>query len=173
MSLQARMTQGDPRLYDPSRDVAHNFIDVVKTTAHQLEHIATAWPEMAQVLSRESVNEHDLGEACGALCTYLIETADKTKRNVSVEQAFTNAGFFNLKPAAQIAVMAMVGLIYSGMFYRGARQATMIDSGPLLEVPELVAAGGMLAKFVATRKTQETTPCSASAETPAQTSPSA
>ena len=44
MSLQAQLSKNDPRLYNPNRDVAHNFATVVTEVADRLEH-GEAGPE--------------------------------------------------------------------------------------------------------------------------------
>jgi len=145
MSLQARMTEGDPRLYNPSRDVAHNFKSVMEMVADRLEHTST-WTELAAILKREKVSENDLGEACAAYCRYLIQAVDDPKKPMA--NAIEDAGFFKTKPAAQVAVMAMIGTVYAGMHHVGVREATMGNVGPLLSEQELVRQASDLLKYM-------------------------
>jgi hypothetical protein len=53
MTLQARMSSEDRRLYNPSRDVAHNFQQVMELVAARLED--QSWPELEEILRREKV----------------------------------------------------------------------------------------------------------------------
>ena len=46
MTMQARMTANDQRLYNPSRDVAHNFQQVMEMVAGRLEDYS--WTELAE-----------------------------------------------------------------------------------------------------------------------------
>jgi len=114
MTLQARMTPNDQRLYNPSRDVAHNFQQVMELVAGRLED--QKWPELTEVLKREGVSMDDLGAACGCYCTYLASAAIEEKADKNTMQtSMMDSGFFKCKPAAQVAVLAMIGTCYAGI----------------------------------------------------------
>ena len=134
MTMQARMTANDQRLYNPSRDVAHNFQQVMELVAGRLED--ASWTELDEVLQREHITLDDLGEACGAYCNYLTASAKFPERTMydSLEQC----GFFKTKPAAQVAVLAMIGTCYAGIQHAGIREATIGGEGPLQTVDELM-----------------------------------
>jgi len=134
MTMQARMSADDRRLYNPSRDVAHNFKDVMNLVAARLED--EVWPELTSMLKRESVTMDDLGEACGAYCRYLASAVEDP--NLSMQQSLDKAGFLNCKPAAQIAVMALIGSCYAGIQFGGVREATINGEGPLQAVSDLL-----------------------------------
>ena len=103
MTMQARMTANDQRLYNPSRDVAHNFQQVMEMVAGRLEDYS--WTELSEVLKREQTTMDDLGEACGAYCDYLATSAKMP--HWSMYDSLEHCGFFKTKPAAQVAVLAM------------------------------------------------------------------
>jgi hypothetical protein len=134
MTIQARMTAEDKRLYNPSRDVAHNFQQVMHMVAARLED--NKWPELDQLLKRENVSIDDLGEACCAYCTYIASAATDPK--MSMFESLNKAGFFKCKPAAQVAVLAMIGSCYAGIQYAGVREATISGEGPLQTVADLM-----------------------------------
>lgn len=134
MSLQARMTANDPRLYNPSRDVAHNFAEIVGLVASRLEDCA--WPELNGVLRRERITMDDLGEACGAFCEYLASAAKEPQ--LSLEDGLRKYRFLKCKPAAQVAVMAMLGACYTGVAHAGIREATVGSEGPMYTVADLL-----------------------------------
>jgi hypothetical protein len=75
MTLQARMSASDNRLYNPGRDVAHNFKQVMEEVAKRLED-KNSWKELSEVLKRENVTDKDLGDACAAYCRYLVDSAN-------------------------------------------------------------------------------------------------
>ena len=83
MSLQARMSQGDSGLYNPNRDIAHCFGDVVKEVAARLED--ERWPELVAILSREGVSMDDLGEACQALCLFVASSTEDPEETMQDE----------------------------------------------------------------------------------------
>ena len=49
-----------------------------------------------------------------------------------------HCGFFKTKPAAQVAVLAMIGTCYAGIQYAGIREATVGGEGPLATIEELM-----------------------------------
>ena len=134
MVLQARMSQNDPRLYNPSRDVAHNFKQVLELVAARLED--QAWPELVDVLKREDVTMDDLGEACAAYCQYVASAIEHPNRPMPV--SLESSGFFKCKPAAQVAVLAMLGTCYAGIQHAGIRDATLDGEGPMASVSDLL-----------------------------------
>lgn len=144
MNMQARMSANDPRLYNPARDVAHNFHEVAKLVAARLED--GMWPELAGVLAREGVTLDALGEACGAYCNYIGSAA--THPEWEMEDALRVSGFLNCLPAAQVAVLAMYGVCYAGIQFAGVREATVADSGPLNDVAELIKAADRLRRHL-------------------------
>jgi hypothetical protein len=150
MTMQARMSADDRRLYNPSRDVAHNFKDVMELVAGRLED--KAWPELDALLARESITLDDLGEACGAYCRYLASAVDEP--TLPMHQSLDKSGFFNCKPAAQIAVMAMIGSCYAGIQFAGIREATIGGEGPLQTVGELLKHAEHFQKYAGMSRLQ-------------------
>lgn len=146
MGLQARMSEGDRRLYNPGRDVAHNFQEVLETVADRLEK--QSWPELAGLLDREGVDMDDLGEACGAYCTYIASAADPERGQLSMIDAMRLSGFFECKPAAQVAVLAMIGTCFAGIQFGGIREATVGGEGPLETIAEVAQHGARLQKYM-------------------------
>lgn len=144
MSLQARMSESDRRLYNPSRDVAHNFKEVLQLVAARLED--NKWPELSALLLREQVSMDDLGEACASYCMYVASAVEDP--NKSMFAGIHDSGFFKCKPAAQIAVMAMIGVSYAGIQHAGIREATISGEGPLQTVSQLVASADKLRKYL-------------------------
>ena len=143
MSIQARMTANDPRLYNPSRDVAHNFQHVMELVASRLED--QTWPELDSLLRREEVTLDDLGAACGAYCTYLASA--KTDPLLAMHSSLEQCGFFKCKPAAQVAVLALIGTCYAGIQYAGIREATLGGEGPMQTVGDLMVHAEHFRKF--------------------------
>lgn len=93
MTIQARMSPEDKRLYNPSRDVAHNFQQVMTLVAARLED--AKWPELNEILKRENVSIDDLGDACGAYCTYIANGVNDPK--LSMFESLDKSGFFQMQ----------------------------------------------------------------------------
>ena len=146
MVLQARMSEGDRRLYNPSRDVAHNYQEVMNLVAGRLED--NDWPELGEVLKREGVTLDDLGEACGNYCVYITSAADEDKAELTMIESMKLSGFLDCKPAAQVAIMAMIGVCYAGIQFGGVRESTMGGEGPLENVGEVVEHAERLHSYV-------------------------
>jgi hypothetical protein len=145
MTLQARMSASDNRLYNPGRDVAHNFQQVMEEVAERLED-KKAWKELSEVLKRENITDKDLGEACAAYCRYLVDSANLPQ--LSMLNAMDESGFFETKPAAQVAVMAMIGTVYAGIQHVGIREATLGGEGPLHDAKSLVKEAQSLLEYM-------------------------
>ena len=74
MSLQARMSANDPRLYNPSRDVAHCFGGVMTEVAKRVE--AGSWGEIETMLKAHQVSPEDVGKTCQCLCRFVASQMD-------------------------------------------------------------------------------------------------
>lgn len=146
MGLQARMSEGDARLYNPSRDVAHNFKEVMELVAGRLED--EKWPELAELLAREKVSMDDLGNACAAYCRYVASAADPDSVRKPMQVSLLESGFFECHPTAQVAVLAMIGTCYAGIQHVGIREATINGEGPLATVGELAQQAKRLQRFM-------------------------
>jgi len=146
MGLQARMSEGDRRLYNPSRDVAHNFKEVMELVAGRLED--HKWPELSEMLAREGVSMDEIGEACGCYCTYIASAANPDMIGVSMVESLRMSGFFECKPAAQVAVLAMIGTCYAGIQFGGIREASLGGEGPLETSAEVAQHGARLHNYI-------------------------
>lgn len=146
MGLQARMSEGDRRLYNPSRDVAHNFQEVMELVAGRLED--RKWPELAELLDREAVDMDEVGRACGCYCTYIASAANPDMVGVSMVESLRKSGFFECRPAAQVAVLAMIGTCYAGIQFGGIREATTGGEGPLETIAEVARHAEQLHSYM-------------------------
>lgn len=135
--LQARFDEHDPRLYNVNRDLAHNYKRILEVVAARLED--GAWKELDDHLKDNGVTMDDLGEACGAFCRYVASGA--VDKNSDMLEGLTNAGWFECKPLAQAAYLAVMGTVVAGMAHRGIREATLDEDGPALKMEDLTEAG--------------------------------
>ena len=139
MSVQARLNRDDPRLYSASRDVAHNFPAVVQEVWARLLDGPNRWPELNALLKQHTVGLPELRAAAEAFVVFVCSaTADPRE---TMYAALQRAGWFKVNPVAQVAYMAYVGQVMAGIFFHGAREATIGGIGPLSDVRSLVAAG--------------------------------
>ena len=136
-ALQARMTENDPRLYNVNRDLAHNYKQILELVAARLED--GTWKELDGILKENDVTMDDLGEACAAFCRYVASAT--TEKKASMFEGLEQAGWFECKPLAQAAYLAVTGTVVAGIAHRGIREATLGEDGPALRVGDLVKAG--------------------------------
>jgi len=131
------MSQSDPRLYNPNRDIAHCFGDVMREVADRLED--ERWEELSAILKREGVCMDDLGDACAALCVFVASSADNPKENMF--DSMDRCNWFKASPGAQVAVMAILGTVVSGYFFHGVRESTLGGDGPTSTLQDLRERG--------------------------------
>lgn len=128
MGLQARMTAGDPRLYNANRDVAHNFNYVVMEVARRIE--AGTWDELTKLAKAHNVSDEELGRACQCVAKFALSQLDVPKESMS--SCMARCGFLDLHPTARIVVTAYIGTIVLGMNWAGVHEATLEGEGPLM-----------------------------------------
>lgn len=142
MSLQARFSPDDTRLYSIYRDVAHNFGDVIREAAKRLED--DEWAVLAAVLKKEGVTQEDLGRACEAYCIFVATSSDFPQEDM--EAALVRSGFFAVPGLAQVALMAIIGTVLAGYYFAGVREATLGGKGPALQLQDLREMGARTSK---------------------------
>jgi hypothetical protein len=132
-SLQARMSQGDTRLFNVNRDVAHNFDFVVQEVASCVE--TGRWPALTQLARTHNVDDTQLGLACQALIKFIGVQTDNPKE--SMNACLARCGFLDLHEVARMVVMAYLGIVTLGIHHAGVREATMGGVGPALTYKRL------------------------------------
>lgn len=137
MTLQARMSADDPRLYNPARDVAHCFGGTVEELLKRVQNIK--WPALRDYLKAQGVPDAELGKAVAALSTFVATaTLDpKEKMNGTLQRC----GWYDVSDPAMIATTSLLGTILMGYFWTGAKEATVGGIGPCLENTDLQRAG--------------------------------
>ena len=131
-------------LYNPNRDVAHHFVYVVQAATTRLEN--DVWPELADILRSANIEDADVAEAVACYCEYVA--MGKTDPLRPMHEALEESGFLKCKPQAQIAVMATIGAIYTGIQHAGVREATIGGEGPAMHLGELLREGDRSAKLL-------------------------
>lgn len=156
MTVQARMSAGDPRLYNPNRDVAHCFgfvLDACFERAYKKQ-----WPSLEKVLGAAYASpdfradleqceapdpSRDVGEALAALGRFVSEPGG------DMHEVLERSGFFAVPAPAQVAALAHLGLVTAGVYFNGARDATLGGHGPLATNESLREAGLECARLMA------------------------
>lgn len=136
MSVQARLSEGDRRLYSVNRDVAHNFKYVMQLVAQRFDE--DAWPAITSLCKREGVLIGDIDKALACYCEYVVMATTHPDRDMLM--ALEVSGFFDCHATAQVCVMAMIGTTYAGIQFVGVREATVGSEGPMLSMGDLVQA---------------------------------
>ncbi len=146
MTLNARMSQGDPRLYTPNRDVAHNFDQVIMEVAKRCEE--GTWDALVSLAREKKVSDEELGLACQAICKFV---ARQPVKGESMAACLASSGFLELSPAARVIVSAYIGTVILGMHWAGVREATLGGAGPAMTYQKLRWHGMVCAKLMTMR----------------------
>lgn len=133
MSLNARMTATDPRLYNVNRDVAHNFDFVIQEVAKCAED--RRWPALTKIAQAAGVSDTDVGAVCQAVIKFMGVQADNPKESMGA--CLARCGFLDLPEAARVVVMAYLGNVTLGIHFAGVREATLNGQGPALTYKKL------------------------------------
>lgn len=144
MALNARMSQNDPRLYSPNRDVAHNFEAVIQEVAKAVE--TDRWDTLTQLANDHNITGEQLGLCLQALCKFVIVQADHPKESMAA--CLSRCGFLDLPPIARVVVMAYLGTVTLGIHWAGVREATLDGQGPALTYKGLRATGYAASKLM-------------------------
>ena len=125
------------KLYNPNRDVAHCFPSLVGEVAKRLE--VGAWKPLNEYLKSQGVTIQQVVYAAAAFEAFVACAVDDPKE--SMGDVMKRCGWFDAHPAAQVAVMAYYGTVMAGVFFQGAREATVDGQGPCLGLDDMRNAG--------------------------------
>ena len=148
MSMQMRVNASDPRLYSPDRDVAHNFHVVIQHVAKRLED--SHWAELGDYLKINHITSDQMGEGIKAYILFVM-TAVQDKHETP-QDALTRVGWFRVPAPVQIAVMAYLGTVMTGMYFVGVREATLGAQGPCSDVSALATAADNIGRLLSQPK---------------------
>jgi hypothetical protein len=148
MSLNARMGSNDPRLYHADRDVAHNFKSVMSHVHRRLQ--GRRWPELEDILVELEVPDEEISRAFDCLCQFIAGAYDQG--SVDFKTLLDSTGWFKCHPAAQVAVMSVLGTVILGYHFTGVREVTLCGQGPaadLKNLPEEIGRNAAVSEFLA------------------------
>lgn len=146
MTMQARMSAGDDRLYNPARDVAHCFGDIARETARRLEE--ARWPWLRGYLTHYNVTDDQLGEASRAFLEF-VATATDSRDEKAMCDAMIRVGWFDVPEPAQFAWLALLGTVVNGYFWIGVHEATIGGTGPCSTFGDLALVGRRTSRLMA------------------------
>lgn len=143
MSLNARMSPQDPRLYNPNRDVAHNFDQVIMEVAKRCEQ--GTWDVLVKLAQEKGLTDEDLGKACQCICRFVAHQPEKGE---SMGMCMSKCGFLECPDTARVIVAAYLGTVTLGMHWAGVREATLAGQGPAFAYKKLRWYGLMCTKLM-------------------------
>lgn len=132
-SLNARMSQSDPRLYNVNRDVAHNFDFVIQEVAKCMEE--QRWRTLTTLAKTHQISDFELGRTCEALIKFIGVQVDNPKESMAA--CLARCGFLDLPEMARVIVMAYLGNVTLGIHHSGVREVTLDGVGPALTYRKL------------------------------------
>jgi len=127
VTLNARMSPSDSRLYNVGRDVAWCFGHAIMEVAKRCEE--GRWEALVKLAKEKGVTDEELGKACQCLCVFVETQMDQRE---SMAQGLARCGFLDLNENARVIVMAHLGTIMLGMHWAGVRETTIQGVGPTL-----------------------------------------
>lgn len=141
-STQVNMTDDGTRLYSVNRDVAHNFGFIAEKVAERLED--GQWTFLTEFCKQYEISQDDLGEACRTFCLFLASATEH--RGEKMVECMRRVGYYDVKEPAQVAYMATLGAVLTGVFWVGVHEATSGGVGPCMRMQDLVEFGALSAK---------------------------
>ncbi len=141
---------GDKRFYAPNRDIAHVFPTLINAALNTMgQEDLSKEPWLNDYLVYTGTTEQDLADAAIALANSIGNfTKDEIKTPFD---ALTQAGWFETKPGAQIAILARISQISIGAFFIGLRDITLENEEAPASVKEMVKTGEQLRNDIYSR----------------------
>jgi hypothetical protein len=131
-------------MYNPERDIAHISRTLMYAAISHLEQ--NRWsPELAELFAQHDISPLVIGELVHSF-------ADAQNRYVGVGavatpgEALMETGFFAKPFVARQALMAAIGEVLVGAYFRAVRDVTHIGELPPREIADFVAAGRSVAR---------------------------
>ncbi len=149
--LQVRPASGDSRFYSPNRDLAWCFPSLLKAAFNSMG--SEDWyrePWWADYLRYHNVNEEELGQVAIAMANAIKNFADPEIN--SPAEALLKSGFFNVHPAAQLAVCAKIGQICIGAYYTCMRDVLNKDDGPPASLKDIEKGAAAVEEAIRLKK---------------------
>lgn len=164
--LQNTFSAQDPRLYCVARDAAHNFKHVCTVVFEKLQN--RRWPVVDEILEQGGVTDVQLGQAVEAFIKF-VSTANKVPKT-TMDDMLKLSGWMDCHPLARVAVMAHVGAVQAGIYFKGARDAGLKSfTDPChFEMDAFMEAGRKAAELLAGSKPSDADPKPTDATTPTQ-----
>lgn len=147
MAIQIRPkgTASTDPFYCPDRDLAHVWHHLTKVGLDQLAR--TNWkPWFAEYFHYAGVTEADVAAAGLAYARFFQHVCGPNPA-ADPREAFTRAGWFDLKPGAQVALFMKMGQVVTMAYFTAIRDVTPEGAAPPLDLAALLdaAAGAQAA----------------------------
>lgn len=126
--------------YAPSRDINYLFPQVILNVADRLED--GPFKPLHAWLEREGITMDDLGEAQGAYIRYM--NAAHQDPDKKMFEVLEESGWNKCHWQAQVAVMYYTGIMMTGTFFKGIRDATPLGGDAITPTNELINAAKTL-----------------------------
>lgn len=136
MTLEMREINGPEVFYNPGRDLAYCYPDMLKLVAQRFDK--NAWPELRALCEREKVSYDQLCDAFISFQTSLATAGDNPDEKMI--DVLKRTGWFDQNPVAQMAVLAQIGTVVYGQLFHSVREHAN-DPNKRTLIEEVAAAG--------------------------------
>lgn len=124
MSLHIRPQGGNDALYNPQRDLAYCFPRMVEDVAARFND--ERWPSLIKMVEREGASFEELCGGMDVFCKFLKSAQEQPLRGL--KELLRESGWLDLKPAVQVGISAMLGVVTTGELFYAIRTLASIDA---------------------------------------------
>ena len=136
--------------YAPSRDVVYLWPDVMRNLADRLED--APFKPLADFLESEGISMEQLAQAYKAYIDFI--NAAHRSADKGVYESLEDAGWLQCPLPAQLAVMYYLGMMITGVAFRGLRDVVAEDGDTIPQVRLLMQEARLLDRYIAKSRWQ-------------------
>lgn len=127
----------DAELYNPGRDLAYAYPKMVSEVTQRFN--SESWPALIGMTDQAGVTYDQLCDAMEAYCLFLNQAHQRPDE--SMAEVMVRSGWMSQPPAAQVAIMAMLGTVCSGQLFHAIRDLSKPDGPALTNIAALAESG--------------------------------
>lgn len=116
----------DGTRFSPSRDLRYAYQSAIKAVGIHFD--SRMWEDLMAYAMGEGLSYDDLVDTMDALLRFLNSSVDNAQE--SMHEVLQRSGWLDQPPAAQIALMAMLGRVVLGQYFDALRSTTETGERP-------------------------------------------
>lgn len=125
MTVGFKPKDGNGVYYHPERDFAYITPTFMKQAIENMS--APEQPEYLEWKKQNNITEAEINAAAVALADAQHDFIDEADPVSSLQQALQRRQFFNLRTEVRLYIMAMIGEVMVGAWFKGVREVTQVS----------------------------------------------